>query len=231
MFWCSAHVVLWCSTGSDKSMAPAPKLFTAIFEGLPPTVSKQQEQENTKNMLTRADCPHSLKTKKIYTQRKNGKEKNSSSPPTNPLESDPPTPSSIWITCSLLKGPSPGRSGGGDTPNEDEYSAAFERLLEGCPARTRCSSQIDGTVRVEGGARRAGLKWRSWMVGAGGGVGGWSGDDWGGRQTEEACVPVCPSGKWAESNACLHTHTCGNRHSTAQESQEWGRRLLTYCGK
>lgn len=170
--------------------------------------------------------------KNIYTRRKNGKEKNSSSPPTNPLESDPPTPSSIWITCSLLKGPSPGRSGGGDTPNEDEYSAAFERLLEGCPARTRCSSQIDGTVRVEGGARRAGLKWRSWMVGAGGGgVGGWSGDDWGGRQTEEACVPVCPSGKWAESNACLHTHTCGNRHSTAQESQEWGRRLLTYCGK
>lgn len=33
--------------------------------------------------------------------------------------------------------------------NEDEYSAALERLLEGCPARTRCSSQIGGTARVE----------------------------------------------------------------------------------
>ncbi|KAM7406541.1 hypothetical protein PAMP_000915 [Pampus punctatissimus] len=62
-------------------------------------------------------------------------------------------------------GPSPGWNVGGDTPNEDEYSAALERLLEGCPARTRCSSQIGGRVRVvEGGARHAGLKWGRWVV-------------------------------------------------------------------
>lgn len=35
---------------------------------------------------------------------------------------------------------------GGDTPNEDEYSAALERLLEGCPACTQCSGQIGGAV-------------------------------------------------------------------------------------
>lgn len=68
----------------------------------------------------------------------------------------------MWITCSLLKGPSPGRSGGGDTPNEDEYSAALERLLDGCPACIRCSNQIGGMVR-EGGALCTGL-WRGSRV-------------------------------------------------------------------
>lgn len=39
---------------------------------------------------------------------------------------------------------------GGDIPNEDEYSAALERLLEGCPACTQCSSQIGGAVSMGG---------------------------------------------------------------------------------
>lgn len=41
---------------------------------------------------------------------------------------------------------------GGDAPNEDEYSAAPERLLEGCPASTHSPSQIGDTVNG-GGAR------------------------------------------------------------------------------
>lgn len=40
---------------------------------------------------------------------------------------------------------------GGDAPNEDEYSAALERLLEGCPASTHGSSQIGDTVNGGGG--------------------------------------------------------------------------------
>lgn len=71
-------------------------------------------------------------------------------------------------------------------PNEDEYSAALERLLEGCPARTRCSSQIGSKVGVEGGVQITGLKWGSW-------VGGVSGDDWACRQAGETrclCAPL-----------------------------------------
>lgn len=41
---------------------------------------------------------------------------------------------------------------GGDAPNEDEYSAALERLLEGCPASTHGSSQIGVAVNRGGGA-------------------------------------------------------------------------------
>lgn len=173
----------WCSTGSDKSKAPALKTICShLCSGLLPTVSKQQDQENTKNMLTRADCLRSLLTKK-QKQKKNKEEKTCLYLPPTLWSTTPTSLSSIWITCSLLKGPSPGRSGGGDTPNEDEYSVALERLLEGCPACTRCSSQIGGTMR-EGGARRSGLKWGSWVEGA-------SRDDWGGRQAREACVSVC----------------------------------------
>lgn len=81
---------------------------------------------------------------------------------------------------------------GGDTPNEDEYSAALERLLEGCPACTQCSGQIGGAVSrgvvphteaEEGEAER-----KEGEVGA-------SGVGRGGRQAREACVPVCCSGK------------------------------------
>lgn len=87
---------------------------------------------------------------------------------------------------------------GGDTPNEDEYSAALERLLEGCPACTQCSGQIGGAVsrgvvphtEVEEGEAEEG------EVGeVGVGRGGASGVGRGGRQAREACVPVCCSGK------------------------------------
>lgn len=40
---------------------------------------------------------------------------------------------------------------GGDAPNEDEYSAVLERLLEGCLASTHGSSQIGGAVDGDGG--------------------------------------------------------------------------------
>lgn len=40
---------------------------------------------------------------------------------------------------------------GGDAPNEDEYSAALERLLEGCPPSTHASSQIGGAATGGGG--------------------------------------------------------------------------------
>lgn len=41
-----------------------------ICPSLLPAVSKQQDQENTKNMLTRADCLRSLWTKKQKTKKK-----------------------------------------------------------------------------------------------------------------------------------------------------------------
>lgn len=67
-----------------------------LCPGLLPTVSKQQAQENTKNMLTRGDCLHSLwtkkeKKKKTKNSRRIRRKKNLFSPPTNPLESDPPS--------------------------------------------------------------------------------------------------------------------------------------------
>lgn len=74
---------------------------------------------------------------------------------------------------------------GGDIPNEDEYSAALERLLEGCPACTQCSSQIGGAVS-KGGAYTEG------EVGCR--VGG-SEYDWGGKQAREAFMLVCSSDK------------------------------------
>lgn len=52
-------------------------------------------------------------------------------------------------------------------PNEDEYSAALERLLESCPACTCCSSQIGSKVGVEGGVQLTELKWGSWVGGGG----------------------------------------------------------------
>lgn len=73
---------------------------------------------------------------------------------------------------------------GGDTPNEDEYSAALERLLEGCPACTHCSSQIGGTVSKGGALHTEHEEGEA-------GQGGASGDDWGGRQAGEACMHVC----------------------------------------
>lgn len=76
---------------------------------------------------------------------------------------------------------------GGDTPNEDEYSAALERLLEGCPAYTCCSSQIGGTASYGEGPYVLSLKR--------GDSGGGSQYDWGGGKTGEQCVPVCSSGK------------------------------------
>lgn len=62
-----------------------------------------------------------------------------------------------WITCHLLKGAISGRNVGGDTTNEDEYSAALERLLEGCPACTCWSSQIRCAAR-KGGAQSSELE-------------------------------------------------------------------------
>lgn len=81
---------------------------------------------------------------------------------------------------------------GGDTPNEDEYSAALERLLEGCPACTQCSGQIGGAVsrgvvphteaeEGEAEGKEEGGRVESVTVA--------------GRQAREACVPVCCSGK------------------------------------
>lgn len=90
-------------------------------------------------MLTRAGCwrmhTHTHKTipKHVFTSECE-------------CLSIPPPPLCIRITWLLLKGPGPGRSVGGDAPNEDEYSAALERLLEGCPPSTHASSQIGGAA-------------------------------------------------------------------------------------
>lgn len=84
---------------------------------------------------------------------------------------------------------------GGDAPNEDEYSAALERLLEFCPACTHCSSQIAGTVS-KGGALHT--EHEEGEVGGRGepvemmGVAD--------RQGRHACMHVCSSGKCAESD-------------------------------
>lgn len=78
------------------------------------------------------------------------------SPPFTPQSASawaplPPLPPSAFGSLDSLKGPSSGRNVGGDAPNEDEYSAALERLLEGCPASTHGSSQIGDTVNGGGG--------------------------------------------------------------------------------
>lgn len=84
----------------------------------------------------------------------------------------------------MLKGAGPGQSGGGDTPNEDEYSAALERLLEGCPAAlaalpVKLVAQRGG---MEGDGSGAVVLWGRSRL-----------DDWDGRQAREgmsACVLI-----------------------------------------
>lgn len=89
---------------------------------------------------------------------------------------------------------------GGDIPNEDEYSAALERLLEGCPACTQCSSQIGGAMSM-GGALHT--EHEEGEVGYR--VGG-SESDWGGRQAGEAfmLVTLLSSEQKEICNLCLH---------------------------
>lgn len=73
-----------------------------------------------------------------------------------------PCPPLTWL---LLKGAGSGRSVGGDAPNEDEYSAAPEWLLEACLASTPGSSQIGGTVNRGGrggGPFSFGELWKCW---------------------------------------------------------------------
>lgn len=148
-------------------------IYSHLCPGLSPTVSKQQILQICWQGQTAYTAFRQQQKKKEKETEKKGKKKSkqNNNKKKNIFTSHQPLgvwpPHSIWITCSLLKGPSPGRSGGGDTLNEDEYSAALERLLEGCPACTRCSSQIGGSVR-EGGTLRTGLKRGSLAVGASG---------------------------------------------------------------
>lgn len=65
-----------------------------LVPSLLPAVSKQ-DWKNTKNMLTRADCPHSLQTK-------NKEGKNLSSHLTNPLPPNPPTLPQVHLEHLLL---------------------------------------------------------------------------------------------------------------------------------
>lgn len=104
--------------------------------------------------------------------------------------------------------------------NEDEYSAALERLLEGCPACTRCSSQIGG----KGG--RGPTHWAE--VGKLGGGSQWR---WLGWQTGRACLCAPLADETAMHNLCLHTHmrTDACRHQHSAESVD--RSSYDQCGK
>lgn len=122
-----------------------------FYPGPFPYVSKvEQKRVGGKKRLP---TQHQVKKK-----QKTGERKNPKCPqlPSKPYDSQPPP--SIQSSCSLLKRPSPGRSGGGDTSNEDEYSAALESLLEACPACTCCSSQIGSEVGEDCGGRGRGLQ-------------------------------------------------------------------------
>lgn len=150
--WKCTETLLLSSAGVNQWQQ-----FQIIQLYLPQSSACFVRTTNTKNKacwqgLTAYTHTHTHRCIHIHIERSREKMKNNKFPSQYPsCECVSPPSLRIWITWLLLKGPNPGRSVGGDAPNEDEYSTALERLLEGCPASTHGSSQIGDTVNGGGG--------------------------------------------------------------------------------